>query len=179
MPRRPRLSDEERALFREFVAGTRPLPPGEPPPTQKRRPKPIPRQTLDDERAVVKELADALPDLDTETGDEVAWRTPGVQDSVLRKLRRGHFRIDRNLDLHGHTSATAKVEVADFLRSAREEGMTCVRIVHGKGHGSREGRAVLKHRVANWLMHHAGVLAFVSARPAEGGTGAVLVLLRK
>lgn len=179
MPRRPRISDEERALFRNAVAGTRRIPPAEAAAGKKPRPKPIPRQTEGDEHAVLAALADALPDLDIETGDTLSWHIPGVQDAVMRKLKRGQYRIDRNLDLHGYTSAAAKIEVTGFLKRARADGLSCVRIVHGKGHGSREGRPVLKRRVANWLQHHGGVLAYVSARPADGGTGAVLVLLRK
>lgn len=179
MPRRPRISDEERALFRDAVTGARKLPAAEPGPQAPKKPKPIPRQTEADERAVLDEMAAALPDYDTETGDELSWRVPGVQDSVLRRLRRGHYRVDRHLDLHGFTSAAAKTEVTEFLRRARADHLTCVRIVHGKGRGSREGRPVLKHRVATWLRHHDGVLAYVSARPTDGGTGAVVVLLRK
>ncbi len=179
---RPRITDEDRKLFRDAAEGVRPLKQGsstiDPGPTRK-RPKPIPKQTRADERAVLAELADAIPDGELEMGDELNWRVPGLQDSVLRKLRRGQFRVDRALDLHGHTAASAKLEVAGFLHRAIADGIGCVRIVHGKGRGSKEGRPILKQLVGGWLRNHKGVLAYVSARQADGGTGAVVVLLRK
>lgn len=177
------VSDEDRKLFRKATAGVKPLRSGtasvDSDPTRRKRPKPIPLQRLADERAVLAELAAAIPDGELETGDELAWRTPGLQDSVLRKLRRGQYRVDRVLDLHGHTAASAKLEVAGFLHRARADGLACVRIVHGKGRGSKEGRPVLKQLVGGWLRRHDGVAAYVSARPTEGGTGAVVVLLKK
>jgi DNA-nicking Smr family endonuclease len=181
MARRTRVSDEDRKLFRDAAAGARPLKQGsesfdsDPRP----KPKPIPKQTRADERAVLAELADAIPDGELEMGDELSWRVPGLQDSVLRKLRRGQYRVDRQLDLHGHTAASAKLEVAGFLHRALADGVSCVRIVHGKGRGSKEGKPVLKQLVGGWLRRHGGVAAYVSARPTEGGTGAVLVLLRR
>ncbi|MEX0900507.1 MAG: Smr/MutS family protein [Gammaproteobacteria bacterium] len=179
---RPRITDEERKLFRDAAEGVRPLKPGsrslDAEPTRK-RPKPIPKQSRADERAVLAELADAIPDGEVEMGDELSWRVPGLQDSVLRKLRRGQYRVDRALDLHGHTAASAKLEVAGFLQRAAADGIGCVRIVHGKGRGSKEGRPILKQLVGGWLRNHKGVLAYVSARQVDGGTGAVVVLLRK
>lgn len=179
MARRPRISDEDRRLFRDAAQGVKPLPAGDRADLPRPRVKPVPKQREADERAVLRELADAIPDGELETGDELSWRAPGVQDSVLRKLRRGQYRVDRALDLHGHTAASAKLEVAGFLHRARADGARCVRIVHGKGRGSKEGKAVLKQLVGGWLRRHEGVVAYASARPTEGGTGAVVVLLKK
>ena len=183
MARRGRVSDEDRKLFRDAAAGVKPLKKGsasiDSDPKRKPKPKPIPKQTHADERAVLAELADAIPDGDLEMGDELNWRVPGLQEAVLRKLRRGQYRVEHELDLHGHTAASAKLELAGFLQRAVADGVSCVRIVHGKGRGSKQGRPILKQLVGGWLRHHAGVAAYVSARPTDGGTGAVVVLLRK
>lgn len=177
MPRRPRISDEERALFRDAVADVSPLP--DTPIPVRKRPRPRARLREKDERDVLAELAAAIPDGELETGDEVAWRVEGVQDSILRKLRRGQFRVQRVLDLHGFNVAEAKVALAGFLQDARRDDALCVRIIHGKGRGSAGGEPVLKRHVGGWLRRHGGVLAYTSPRATDGGTGAVIVLLRR
>ena len=184
MARRARVSDEDRKLFRDATVDVTPLPKGSEssdadPIHVRKRPKPIPKQTRADERAVLAELAAAIPDGELEMGDELSWRVPGLQESVLRKLRRGQYRVERELDLHGHTAASAKLELAGFLQRAVADGVACVRVVHGKGRGSKDGRPILKQLVGGWLRHHAHVAAYVSARPTEGGTGAAVILLRK
>ncbi len=178
MPRRTHISDEDRALFRAAVADAKPLPESDTP-EGKPRPKPRPRFTDADERAVLDELAIATADVDLETGEELAWRANGVQEGVVRKLRRGHWRIESELDLHGYNSHDARVAVAGFIAGARRRHFGCVRIIHGKGRGSRTGRSVIKQRIGGWLRLRDDVLAFTSARPADGGTGAVVVLLRR
>ena len=183
MARRGRVSDEDRKLFRDAAAGVKPLKKGsesiDADPKRKPKPKPIPKQTRADERAVLAELADAIPDGDLEMGDELSWRVPGLQEAVLRKLRRGQYRVERELDLHGHTAASAKLELAGFLQRAVTDGVSCVRIVHGKGLHSETGVPVLKNLVDRMLRQRADVLAFHSAPAAQGGNGAVLVLLKK
>ena len=98
---------------------------------------------------------------------------------MLRKLRRGQFQIGPALDLHGMTVATAREALTRFLHAARREGRSCVRIIHGKGNGSRHRGPVLKLKINHWLRQRDEVLAFCSARPVDGGTGAIYVLLRR
>lgn len=178
-PRKPPISDAERELFRETLDGVLPLKPDA---AQGRRhrppPPPRPRSTEADEAAVIGELLDHDPE-DFETGDELVYRQPGVQHAVMRRLRRGHYRCQAELDLHGLFAGVARREVAAFLAEARAAGHHCVRIVHGKGLRSGNRGPVLKARLAGWLRQRHEVLAFCSARPADGGTGAVYVLLRR
>lgn len=116
--------------------------------------------------------------LETETGEELSFIRPGLQHRLLRKLRRGHFSIGAELDLHGMTVALAQVELTIFLKQAQARGVRCVRIIHGKGLRSRQGRPVLKFKLERWLRLREEVIAFSSARPVDGGTGAVYVLLK-
>ncbi len=97
---------------------------------------------------------------------------------MLRRLRRGHYRVDGNLDLHGMNRARAQQAVAGVLADCAVRDRRCVRIVHGKGNGSPNSGPVLKRLLDGWLRRRRDVLAYCSARPADGGTGAVYVLLR-
>ena len=106
------------------------------------------------------------------------YHRPGLQNSVLRKLRRGQYPVQDELDLHGLTVREAGVRLADFLKSARGQRLSCVRIIHGKGLSSPGKDPVLKPQVARWLRGHEGVLAFTPARRDDGGSGALYVLLR-
>ena len=103
---------------------------------------------------------------------------PGLQQRLLRRLRRGQLAIGGELDMHGMTSNTARAALAEFITASREQGVRCVRIVHGKGYGSGTDAPVLKNRLNSWLRQHHDVLAFSSATPQDGGTGALYVLLR-
>jgi DNA-nicking Smr family endonuclease len=87
--------------------------------------------------------------------------------------------VEAELDLHGKTAREARRAIVGFLETCREQGRRCVRVIHGKGQGSREGRAVIKWEVDRWLREHDQVMAFSSARPRDGGTGALYVLLRR
>ncbi|MHB1098938.1 MAG: Smr/MutS family protein [Burkholderiales bacterium] len=119
---------------------------------------------------------DGLSDFASFPEEETAFCRPGLSQS-LRKLRRGQFTIAAQLDLHGMTSMEAREQLVIFLDSARAEGMRAVRIVHGKGHGSN-GEPILKSKVRNWLVQIPQVLAFSEAKPGEGGSGALVVLLK-
>ena len=171
--------DDARALFRAAVADARPIATDrihhEPPP-----PPPIPRQRERDERAALTEsIADPdLLDLHLEGGDEAAWLQPGMSPNVLRDLRRGRWVVQVHLDLHGMNRDEARHHVRLFLAEALQHGQRCVRIVHGKGLGSPRREPVLKKLVQGWLSQRQEVLAFCQARPAEGGAGAVVALLR-
>ena len=117
--------------------------------------------------------ADEADDID----DQLSFRRPGIGTDVTRKLRMGHWSIQRQLDLHGLRRDEAREALGQFIRLAHRTGLRCVRIVHGKGLGSPGKTPVLKGRVQGWLVQKSEVLAFVQARPAQGGAGALVVLL--
>ncbi|HYW03172.1 MAG TPA: Smr/MutS family protein [Gammaproteobacteria bacterium] len=177
-PPEPEISDEDTALFRSAVRGVRALHGGR---VERRAPPPTPRADFRrrDERAVVRELGECEPTgADVETGEELSYGRPGLRPGVLRRLRRGQYPLQAELDLHGLTVPEAHDALADFLRECAAEGTRCVRVIHGKGLRSAHRGPVLKGKVNLWLRRRDEVLAFVSARPADGGTGAVYVLLR-
>ncbi|MGD0492997.1 MAG: Smr/MutS family protein [Steroidobacteraceae bacterium] len=110
--------------------------------------------------------------------DPMSHRRPGVRDQVMRRLRRGLYPVEDQLDLHGLNQAAARDALSEFLEFNRSAGHRCVRIVHGKGYRSGARGPILKIAVNAWLKRHSDVLAFTSARAIDGGTGAVYVLLR-
>ncbi len=113
------------------------------------------------------------------TGDgPLSFQRPGVRIQVMRRLRRGLYPIEDELDLHGLTQTAARERLADFIARSREGGCRCVRIIHGKGYRSGVRGPVLKTAVNLWLRRHTDVIAFVSARAIDGGAGAMYVLLR-
>ena len=114
-----------------------------------------------------------------ETGEELLFVRPGLRASTVRKLRRGQYATQAELDLHGLRVPDAHTLLKQFLRDCRLQDKRCVRIVHGKGLGSEGKIPVLKGKLNVWLRRHRDVLAFCSARPNDGGTGAVYVLLKK
>jgi DNA-nicking Smr family endonuclease len=144
------------------------------------RPAPTPRQRQLDEQAVLKASLsddfDVSSLLDTDTA--LSYSRPGIGPDVTRKLRRGEWAVQRELDLHGLRIEDAREALAHFIREAQKQGLRCVRVVHGKGLGSPGKTPVLKSRVHSWLMQKTEVLAYVQAKPAEGGAGAVVVLLQ-
>ncbi len=172
-------SEEDKDLFRSAVGPVKRLR-HDAVSQQKGRPAPTPVQTRLDEQQVIRDmLSEERDPADMETGEELLYARPGLQHSVLRRLRRGQLCVTTALDLHGMTAEMAKAAVAQFLREARLAGDRCVRIIHGKGKGSRLGQPVLKRKLDLWLRQRDEVLAFCSARPVDGGTGAVYVLLRR
>lgn len=141
---------------------------------------PIPAQRqLDDQRVLHEAISDQF-DASTllEVDDALSFRRPGIGIDVARKLRRGHWSIQSEIDLHGLRSDDAREALAGFLRDATRQGLRCVRVVHGKGLGSPGKTPVLKGKVHGWLVQKNEVLAFVQARGDEGGAGAVVVLLK-
>lgn len=143
-------------------------------------PTPVPRQRLLDHQAVLVEAISDEFDVSTllDIDDQLSFRRPGIGTDVTRKLRQGHWSIQRQLDLHGLRSDEARTQLGLFMRQARQHGIRCVRVVHGKGLGSPGKAPVLKNKVFAWLVQKSEVLAFVQARPAEGGAGALVVLLQ-
>lgn len=114
-----------------------------------------------------------------EVGDELYFKQPGVQEKVIRKLKRGQFRTEATADLHGKTAGQARQLLTKFLKDCHHRNNRCVLIIHGKGYGSTNRKPVIKNRINTWLRESGVVLAFCSARPEDGGTGAVYVLLKK
>ena len=143
-------------------------------------PPPIPEQRLRDDRETLKDsLSSAGPwDAGLETGEELCHLRNGVGEQTLRRLRRGYWVIQDELDLHGLTVEEARPLLGEFLNQCVRRGLRCVRIIHGKGLRSRNREPVLKRRVAVWLIQREDILAFCQARSADGGGGAVVVLLK-
>jgi DNA-nicking Smr family endonuclease len=110
--------------------------------------------------------------------DPLSFRRAGVHDQVMRRLRRGLYPVEDELDLHGLNQSAARDSLSEFLEFSRSAAHRCVRIVHGKGYRSGARGPILKIAVNAWLRHHPDVMAFTSARAIDGGTGAVYVLLR-
>lgn len=170
--------DDELSLFRKAMAGARPLKQDGVSPHRTHR-KPVPQQRKRDEQDVVASLLSDDYSPDIETGEELLYVRGGLQQRVLRKFRRGQYAIESELDLHGYTVVEAREALAAFLNAAQQAGKRCVRIIHGKGLGAEGRLPVLKIKVNSWLRQKNQVLAFCSARPQDGGTGAVYVLLKK
>jgi len=133
-----------------------------------------------DERAALYESLHGSFSIDDalDSGDELAYAREGLSRPVLRRLRRGHWTVQDDLDLHGMNRVTAAAAVAAFLRDCVARGLRCVRIVHGRGHGSKNREPVLKAQLRKWLPPRDEVLAFCQAPAAHGGAGALLVLLK-
>ena len=171
--------DDEGEVFRKAMRGVRPLahPARAAPP--RRRPPPRARFSRADRAAVLTEsLGPPDPQLDIQPGDSLHYRQPGVPETVLRRLRRGDYRIESEIDLHGLTVIEARAQLRQFLNAAAARRLRCLRIVHGKGLRSGQRGPVLKIAVNNLLRRVQLVLAFTSAAMRDGGTGATLVLLR-
>lgn len=174
-------SDEhdDAALFRQAIGPVKPLPASAPPPA---RPQPRPRAGMAerDERAALSEFRQGLGDRSTlAAGDTQSFRRDFVPPSVFQRLKRGRFSAQDELDLHGATMAQAESMLRQFLAEAHDHEFGCVRIIHGKGVRDDRGTPVLKNLVDRILRHRADVLAFHSSPAAQGGTGAVLVLLAR
>ena len=142
-------------------------------------PAPLPKQQKLDDQAVLKESLSDEFDVSTllEVDDQMSYRQPGIGADVLKKLRKGHWSIQAQLDLHGARREQAREQLGAFLREATRLGLRCVRVVHGKGLGSPGKTPVLKGRVQGWLVQKKEVLAFVQAKVSDGGAGALVVLL--
>jgi DNA-nicking Smr family endonuclease len=169
--------DEE---FRRATAGVEPLPAPRRVALPRKRPAPVPEQTRRDEQAALAESLSGPLSVDDaiESGEELSFLRDGLSRQLLRKLRRGHWVVEESLDLHGMNRVEAAASVAAFLRRCLLRRVRCVRIVHGKGLGSRNREPVLKGKLRKWLAMRDEVLAFCQAPAADGGAGAVLVLLK-
>jgi len=133
-----------------------------------------------DDAAVLEESVSDEIDIERllDTDDALSYRRTGIGPDVLRKLRRGEWTIQAAIDLHGHRVDEARAALGEFLRESVKRGLRCVRVVHGKGLGSKHRKPVLRDKTRVWLIQRDAVIAFCQARPAEGGAGALIVLLR-
>jgi DNA-nicking Smr family endonuclease len=175
-----RQREREQRLFVLAVGPVLPLPPHGriEPRRQDVPPEPVQRQL--DEASVMREALSDEFDVETllHTDEMLSYRVPGLGPEVVRKLREGRWSIQRQIDLHGLRTDEAREALGHFIRDSHQLGLRCLRVVHGKGLGSPGRTPVLKGRVLRWLVQKNEVMAFVQARPADGGAGALVVLLR-
>jgi DNA-nicking Smr family endonuclease len=172
------ISDADRELFRNSIGSVQKIRHNRLP-VRKPRPAPVPVQRYTDAQTVQKEMATtAMTSNHYRGGDDLFFKRPGIQDKVMAKLRKGKFAIERELDLHGLTGRDALTALNQFLLRCRRHDIGSVRIIHGKGRGSPDGKPVIKNKLNQWLQTNNQILAFCSARSRDGGTGAIHVLLK-
>jgi DNA-nicking Smr family endonuclease len=170
-------------IFRAAVRDVRPL--AQTPAADIAAPRPRARRRNTTAPAAEHAKAD-MPLIDGPTDDAesvtadgtLSFQRPGVRIQVMRRLRRGLYPIDGELDLHGLSQTAARDKLADFIAHSRDSGCRCVSVIHGKGYRSGARGPILKSAVNLWLRRHLDVMAFVSARAIDGGAGALYVLLR-
>ncbi|HEX8777487.1 MAG TPA: Smr/MutS family protein [Rhodanobacter sp.] len=180
MKRRPPdvISEDDARLFREAIGEVHRIEPVAVPPAVP-KPPPRPRMFEADEAAVPGELLEmAFDPAGLEVGEELGFLREGYPPKLLRQLKRGQYSVQDEIDLHQMNAAAAQASIATFLAEARRRGLRCVRIIHGKGLRSKAAGPVLKALTDRLLRRRDDVVAFASARPAQGGTGAVVVLLK-
>jgi len=174
-----KISEDDKTLFRQSIKGTHRIKFESRIQAHKNRPAPRPLQRERDEQQVLVDmLSDPADPADMETGEELLFSRIGLSQKIFRRLRRGELAIESELDLHGLTKIEARMQVSTFLQECRARQTRCVRIIHGKGHGSASKRPILKQYVNHWLRQREDILAFCSARQVDGGGGAIYVLLR-
>ena len=164
---RQAIGDVDKIEYDGFVLATPKIPP-------------VPNQTIISEQNALNQMANNPFDIpDVAIGDELYFRRSGVQQQTIRKLSRGQYAIESELDMHGMTVNVAKKELNNFLSFCQSTNRRCIRIIHGKGHGSIDKIPVLKNKLNKWLQRHDSILAFCSAPSHDGGTGAVYALIKK
>jgi len=170
----------EQSLFAASVGAVVPLKKSATPVLARTPPPALARQRQRDERAALAESISDAFDVESllETDDALSFRRRGIGIDVVRKLRRGVWVLQDEIDLHGLRSDAARERLAEFVRDSAQAGLRCIRVVHGKGLGSPGREPVLKAKAKAWLVQRSEVLAFTHARPADGGHGALIVLLK-
>ncbi len=172
--------DDDALLFRRSMGNTRPIEQDIRAPDYKPKPKPRARFRREDERSVLQESLEAnIDEIETGSGEALHFHRPSVGRRTMRKLARGNYSVQNEIDLHGMIVPEAKAALREFIDESTGRGHACIRVIHGKGMGSGHRGPVLKSKVNNWLRRWEDVLAFVSTRQVHGGTGAVYVLLKK
>lgn len=177
--RPPAVSEDESALFREAVGAVDRIKPAEPTPA---RPRPAPRtrqRELDEQAALWESRHQPFVHADTLIGEASQHRQPGVSPRLWRQLSRGSLAVQDEIDLHSMNTVEALAALRQFVRECREHDALCVRVIHGKGLHSETGSPVLRGAVDAALRQRSDVLAFCSAPPRAGGTGALIVLLSR
>ncbi len=172
--------EREANIFRNSIGQVQPLATSDRQLPPVAYPQPVPKQRIADEQAALQESLSDEFSIETlmESDEALSYARTGIGPDVLKKLRRGEWVIQDQLDLHGLRTDEAREAVGLFLRNAVRKGMRCVRIIHGKGLGSVNKEPVLKSKVRNWLVQKNEVMAFCQARAADGGSGALIVLLK-
>ena len=171
------IHSDDRALFRSSVGQVRPINTNTVMLKPDKKPRPVPiLKPLEQVDPLQNEVTSELETLFQE--DKVGFIAPGLQKNVLKKLRKGYYGLDANIDLHGLSSRDAQQQLLRFLHFCVEDGCRCVQIIHGKGYNSPDNQPVLKNDINLWLRLHKDVLAFCSTPPKAGGTGALYVLLK-
>ena len=175
-----RQREAEKCLFARAVGVVKRMPLSDVALFEGPGPAPIAHQRRKDDAAVLRDCLSDEFDASTllDTDEALSFRRPGIGPDVTHKLRKGDWSIQREIDLHGLRSEEARVALAEFIRLAHRQGLRCLRVVHGKGLGSPGKTPVLKSKVHSWLVQKSQVMAFVQAKPAEGGAGALVVLLK-
>lgn len=177
-----KISEQDLKIFYDEVADVRPLVAEKHIETEKKKPSPRPihnKYSADiNEQANSEMMSDPVDLRDAQVDDVLFFARSGIQQKVQRKLRRGEYPIEDELDLHGYTVTEAKMALEEFITNCKRQQKRYVRIIHGKGYRSDQKIPVLKTHVAYWLPQHSDVLAFSTARPADGGTGAIYVILK-
>jgi DNA-nicking Smr family endonuclease len=178
--RREQQSRVDADLFRRSIGEVAPLTPPQRASSSAPPPPPIPRQRMADEQSALQESLSDEFNVDTllDTDEALSFARTGVGPDIVRRLRRGHWVIQSQLDLHGMRRHEAREALGEFLRNAVKRGQRCVRIIHGKGLGSINREPVLKSKVRSWLVQKDEVIAFCQARAVDGGAGALVVLLK-
>lgn len=174
-PPKTNLSEDDYQLFLDAMADTRPLPLKQNRHIQRPKKKPLPGKGKKIQQQDLLNHADDIAEL--KTNEQLVFLRPGLNKQVLRKLRRGNYRIDDELDLHGLTQQQAEKQIPGFIDHAVHDQLKCIRIIHGKGLRSNNSGPVLKTLCNHLLRRHPAVIAFVTAKPADGGSGALCVLL--
>jgi DNA-nicking Smr family endonuclease len=174
------LSDDDVDLFHRAISGAKPLRAGDRVERPAKKPKPKARFARADEKDALRESMQAdIDTMESSNAENMRFRRQTVGRRTMRQLARGRFSVQAEIDLHGMTVSEAKPRLTDFIENCARQGLLCVRVVHGKGLGSGQRGPVLKNSVNHWLRKWDSVLAFVSARQVDGGTGAVYVLLER
>lgn len=174
----PQVTDADRELFEQAIGPVRRLEPAEPE-QERPRPAPEPRQfELDEARVLDELLTMSIDPAEIEIGEELSYLRDGFRPELLKRLKRGTFSVQDEIDLHQMTAEVARSVVVEFLAEAHRRGLHCVKLIHGKGLRSKAGGPVIKRLVDKMLRQRDDVVAFASARSEQGGTGAAVVLLR-
>jgi DNA-nicking Smr family endonuclease len=171
--------ERERHAFSHAVGPVRPIRVAPKAPSSRPLPRPEPLQRMLDEQAALREALSDEVDVESLllTDDGLSYRRPDISIDVVNRLRRGQWAIQGQLDLHGLRRDEAREALGGFIRQAHQQGRRCVRVVHGKGHGSPGKMPVLKAKVQRWLAQRREVIAFAQAPGPQGGAGALVVLL--